>query len=337
MKNSFQAYPFYFDPIYKPKIWGGQAFNNVLKKNAPIGTALGESWEISALAPDLSVVSNGPLSGRSLAGLCRDYPEEILGSASSAKAEFPLLYKFIDAQEKLSVQVHPDDEWAGTKGPSMRGKAEAWYIAAAKPGAKIIAGFKPGILPVDVRAAIEKNSLASTLNYMDIAEGDVLFIPPGTVHAILEGTLVYEVQASSDITYRFYDWDRRDKDGNTRQLHVSEALAVMKTSLPAHVKTEPVVLNKSSAYSRSIRMECTHFRLEEHVFDKPGETDLPDVNSFCVITVLKGEAVLKYPGGTQTVSRGRTTLVPASLKKVSVIANKELCFLLSYVPKENQG
>ena len=219
-----KLYPLTFDPIFKERIWGGEKLQTELHK--PIHQPLiGESWEVSTVKGDVSVISNGTLKGTSLQALIEQAPEALLGSAVYKRfgTDFPLLIKFIDAAQDLSIQVHPDDALAKARHNSF-GKTEMWYIMEADPNASIIIGFNRNVSKEEYQSHLENKTLSQLLNYEKVSHGDMFFIPAGKIHAIGAGVLLAEIQQTSDITYRVYDFDRKDKHGNYRELHTELAL-----------------------------------------------------------------------------------------------------------------
>jgi len=217
-----QMYPFKLEPIYKQRIWGGQKLREVFKKDIPTGENIGESWELADLPDDKSTILNGELAGRNLAELIAEYPEEVTGN-SSFSGPFPLLIKFLDAEQALSVQVHPDTETCRRMG---RGdpKTECWYIVSAKPGAVLYKGLKRGVTRGDFENAINNGTVEDLLETIPVQAGECHFLPAGTAHSIGAGLLIAEIQTPSDTTYRVFDWNRVDAAGKPRQLHIAEAL-----------------------------------------------------------------------------------------------------------------
>src|SRR6056297_3527835 len=212
-------YPIKFNPILKEKIWGGKKLKSILNKQTNRDD-LGESWEISGVTGNISVVANGEFKGFSLKDLLEEYKEKILGEKiyKEFDTDFPLLIKFIDANTELSVQLHPNDELAQQRHNSF-GKTEMWYIMQADEGAKINIGFKESVSKEDYISRLEEGKIVELLNFEEVKKGDSFFINTGKVHAIGAGVLLAEIQQTSDVTYRIYDWDRTDDDGNSRELH----------------------------------------------------------------------------------------------------------------------
>ena len=333
-QNSFFSTPIAFEPIFKEKIWGGRSLETSLAKEIPSGSLIGESWEISGYGPDLSVAVTGEYKQLTIQQILEKNPKGFLGD-SAGYDSFPLLCKFIDANDKLSVQVHPDNEQVTENNWGLSGKTECWYIADAQPGAQIIVGFKSGVTLEDVRTGIQNNSLGELLNQIPVIKGDMLFIPSRTVHAILDGTLLYEVQQTSDITFRLYDWGRVDKNGTPRQLHIAESLKTVDTTFHEQHKIPPVLVSSLNDVERFFRVACRYFAVEEYVFQRDSSLQLPKKRSFSVITVLDGAVSLYTGEKTKTaVLKGQTILLPADCYRKAVVAEGETdCrFLVSSVP-----
>jgi len=241
-------YPLMFEPVLKPTLWGGRKLGTALGKPLPPNELIGESWEVSGVKDNISVVANGPLQGRLLTDLMDTYKSDLLGAGVYERYpdEFPLLIKFIDANQDLSIQVHPDDELARQRHNSF-GKTEMWYVIDAEPGATLISGFNRPTSRAEYLEYFHNGRLMELLNRESVAPGDVFFLPAGRVHTIGKGLLIAEIQQTSNITYRIYDFDRVDKDGNKRQLHTEEALDAIdyrfyhatRTCCPPHANKLP--------------------------------------------------------------------------------------------------
>ena len=326
--------PIKFHPIFKEKIWGGQKLKTVLSKDIHKDTATGESWELSGYGTDLSTVFYKELGEITIQQLLEAGPEKLLGN-NSTSSHFPLLFKFIDAHDKLSVQVHPDDSQARENGWGNNGKTECWYITDVKPDGEIILGFKEGIIINDVKNSINNNTLDAILNRVPIAKGDVLFCPACTVHAILEGSLIYEIQETSDTTFRLYDWGRVDNSGLSRQLHREESLRVIDLSYHNQHKIPPVTVPGNDSCKHLFRVACNYFALEEYILKIQSKITLPPKSSFTVITVIDGSISL-YRDNTDrnTISKGETVFIPAYYCKKPITATCEnsCTFLLSTIP-----
>ena len=326
--------PIKFKPIFKEKIWGGQKLKTVLSKDIPKDTATGESWELSGYGTDLSTAFDKENGKITIQRLLEANPKKLLGNNSTC-SHFPLLYKFIDARDKLSVQVHPDDSQAREFGWGNNGKTESWYITDVKPDGEIILGFKESVTINDVKASVNSNTLETILNRVPISKGDVLFCPAGTVHSILEGTLIYEIQETSDTTFRLYDWGRVDNSGISRQLHREESLKVIDLSYHNRYKIPPVSVPSNDGVEHLFRVACNYFALEEYILENHVKINLPPKTSFTVITVINGSISL-YKNNTErnSISKGETIFIPADYCKKNITAEseKDSTFLLSTVP-----
>ena len=222
-----RVYPLIFEPIYKPRIWGGRNLERLLGKALPAGQAIGESWELADLPSDASVVANGPQKGRSLHEVMQRWGKDLLGSAGLYRGRFPLLIKFLDAEDILSVQVHPDKEAAAELGGDLDPKYEAWYVVEARPGAVIYCGLKAGVSREMLVAASRDGTVGDLLNKFEAHAGDCFYLPAGTVHALGAGLVIAEPQTPSDVTYRLFDWNRVDpKTGKGRELHLEQGIRV---------------------------------------------------------------------------------------------------------------
>jgi len=303
-----------FKPILKDKIWGGQKLKTILNKDfSPLPNA-GESWEISGVHGDVSVVDNGFLAGNSLNEVLEIYMGDLVGDAVYEKYgnEFPLLIKFIDANDVLSIQVHPDDELALERHDS-KGKTEMWYVVQADEGASLISGFSKQVTKDEYLKCLEDKSLEDILMKHEVAEGDVFFIPAGRVHAIGKGILLAEIQQTSDVTYRIYDFDRRDSDGNTRELHTELALDAIDYNFYEDLKTEySNELNKTEEV-----VSCEYFVTGLLEFDSTIEKDFYQLDSFMIYMCVDGEFEICYgEGECVLVKKGETVLVPAELRSI---------------------
>jgi len=300
-------YPIFLEPYLKETIWGGQNLKKKFNKYQK-DMVIGESWEICGLEANSSTVANGPFIGESLYKLINLFPEQILGKALAQKKELPLLCKFIDANARLSVQVHPDDSYAIKKENGKRGKAEIWYIIDAKEDAFIILGLKPGISKEEFRSQCkDSRNIKKLLNFVPVKKGEMYYIPPGTIHAIGEGVMIAEIQQSSDLTYRFYDWDRLDKNGRSRELHIDKAIDVIDTS------------PKNFKYTGEIENEFFKVRLVDL---ENGELNLNTFGqSFHAIMLLEGQAEIIWHLGRASIIPGQSILVPALLGSYLIRGN----------------
>ncbi|POY35706.1 mannose-6-phosphate isomerase [Flavobacterium alvei] len=306
MKMKF--YPLQFEPILKERIWGGEKLKTILNK--PISSKItGESWEISTVEGDVSVISNGDLAGKSLNDIIKSNPEEVLGTEVYARfgKQFPLLFKYLDAREDLSIQVHPNDELAKKRHNSF-GKTEMWYVMQADTDSKLIVGFKEDSNAAEYLENLKNKTLLSILDNVAVQVGDVFFLETGTVHAIGAGMVIAEIQQTSDITYRLYDFDRKDAAGNERELHVDLALDAINYNKIDTYKKYNKELNQSN-----VMVDCPYFTTNFLPLD--GEVAVnKSGNSFTVYMCVEGDFELEFDGVKSKYIKGDTILIPAALK-----------------------
>jgi len=321
-------YPLKFKPILKDKIWGGTRIKNILfKKGASDKT--GESWEISGVQGNVSKVTNGFLKGNNLLELIKVYMGDLVGDKifDLFGHEFPLLIKFIDANDILSLQVHPDDELAFERHRSS-GKTEMWYIIQAEKNAEIITGFSRQTDSESFLTFLRNNNINEILHKEKVKAGDVFFIPSGRVHAINSGILMAEIQQSSDITYRIYDWNRVDENGTPRELHTRLALDAIDFSMTreAKIKYRPEI-NKSTRIA-----ECEYFTTNLIHFDNTVEKDFTLLDSFVIYLCTEGVVEILYGGNSKTtILKGETVLIPAFLKEIAIMPLKRSTLLEVYI------
>ncbi len=302
-------YPLKFTPICLEKIWGGNRLKTLLNKKYDAKNC-GESWEISGVEGNISVVANGFLKGNNLAELVEIYMGDLVGDKVYEKFgnEFPLLIKFIDPQDDLSIQVHPNDELSKERHNAF-GKTEMWYVVDVTEGALINSGFNQ---PVDREKYIEyleNGNLTDLLKYDEVKVGDVFFIPAGRVHAIGKGSMVTEIQQTSDVTYRIFDYNRTDEKGNLRELHNDLALDAIDFSYLDDYKTKYTpVPNKSTEI-----VSCKYFTTNILEFDKTIEKDYFQIDSFVIYITLEGNFEIETEAGTEKIAKGETVLIPANI------------------------
>lgn len=307
MKN---LYPLKFTPICLDKIWGGQKIKTELGKDFGNLPNCGESWEISGFPGKVSVVSNGYLAENNLEELIEIYMGDLVGDHVYEKfnVEFPLLIKFIDADDDLSVQVHPDDKLSKERHQAY-GKTEMWYVLQADKGARLNSGFNQ---PLDANTYLQKFSsgnLMDILNFEEVRPGDVFFMPAGRVHAIGKGILLTEIQQTSDVTYRIYDYNRKDAQGKERELHTDLALAAIDFTYHDRYRTEyELTPNKSTEV-----VSCDYFKTSILELDRTVEKDIYDLDSFVIYICVEGEYEIVYNEGSEKARKGETVLIPASL------------------------
>ncbi len=304
--------PLVFEPYYRPQPWGGRRFVD-LGRDLPSADLYGECWDLSAHRHHISRVAEGPWAGSLLTDLWREHAVEWTGSEAAADADFPLLIKLLDCEQPLSVQVHPDDALASRVGPQESGKAEAWVVMDVAPAGRIHAGLKPGVTPDALRKHLNAGTVVDCLHSFVPQPGDCILVQPGTVHAIANGVLLVEVQQTSDITWRLFDWNRVGLDGRPRELHVEEALTAIDWSMgPVNpLRRRSRALNQSSPCSERL-VDCEYFNLER--FGSRAAFELPWSDQLSVWTVLAGSVCLKQRGtGYQRCfQRGETVLIPAT-------------------------
>ena len=323
-----KLYPLKFQPILKKIIWGGDEivkFKNLEKKEAEVG----ESWEISAVEDNVSVIKNGSFANTPLDILIDKTRDKLVGKKIYDKFgnKFPLLIKFIDAHDDLSIQVHPDDKLAKKRHNSF-GKTEMWYIVKAEPGASIYSGFKKDITLEEYVERIANNTFTDTLEEHFVQEGDVFFMPAGRVHAIRRGCFVAEIQQTSNITYRIYDYNRKDKEGNTRELHTDLAKDAIDYTVYESYKTDyESGLNKTNKL-----VSCEFFTTNLLHLDKPFKKDVSHLDSFIIYMCLDGTFDLEDNKQNKiTVSRGETILVPADTQQIVITPTNKTKLLETFV------
>ena len=309
-------YPIKFKPILKDKIWGGSKLRTILKKDTK-SNHTGESWEISEVEKSVSIVSNGPLKGNSLTTILSHYKGLLVGKSNYEKfgEKFPLLIKFIDAKTELSVQLHPNDQLAKQRHNSL-GKTEMWYIMQADEDAKINIGFNKYVTEADYIKHLDEGKIPEILNFETVQKGDSFFIKTGKVHAIGAGVLLAEIQQTSDITYRIYDWDREDHNGNRRELHTALAIDAIDFNHSNDFKIDYNKTINSSSEISSCKYFTTNFLPVEGELTK----DYSNLDSFVIYMCVSGAADITVEGNTETIAMGQTVLIPARNNKVEISA-----------------
>ncbi len=308
------------------RIWGGSTLGPWLGlADAPPNLA--ESWQVY----EHNRVVGGPSAGRTLADLAAEHGAALVGARSFARygADFPLLAKFIDAADHLSVQVHPDDAYAHTveAATGFHGKTEAWYILRAEKGADLIHGLIRPSSRDELAQALARGSLLSLLRRVPARVGDTIFVPAGTLHAINAGIMLFEIQQKSDLTYRVYDYDRRDAQGNPRELHIERALDVINYAAAPPAVVEPRALDDA----RTLLVTCPHFAMERWALAAP-RAAMTDPGSFEILTVIDGATDLAWADGTLSLKRGESIVLPASLGEYHLAPAPDVTLLRCYVP-----
>lgn len=303
-------------PIFKTAIWGGENLRRIFGIQLPYEKT-SEMWSASAhINGETPIIIPGNLVFKSLAELYKaDCTKEIFGTNCMKYDDFPLLVKWIDANDKLSVQVHPDDNYAKENHDSF-GKTEAWYIVSAKPDAKIVYGLKPGTTKVDFEKALSENRIEDVLNFVPVKEGDIFYIPSGMVHALLDGVVVYEVQQSSDITYRVFDWNRVDKDGNPRELHIEHALEVINFGefpTTSQIFRDFTYTPSKFESEKNVRTILSSKYFDVRIRELDGScTTGTSKSSFKLCSVLKGTVKITNEFGEYTINAGESFILPAA-------------------------
>lgn len=308
-----KLYPLTFHPVYKDYIWGGTRIIDKYGRRAPAGI-YAESWEITDRRESISLVANGDLAGKSLHQLVKIYGTALLGRSS---AFFPLLVKLIDAKDRLSVQVHPDEKTVVTVGGEP--KTEAWYVLDAEPGARVYAGFKAGVKKEGFLTALMHCKVADLLKAIPVTRGDVIYVPGGCIHSIGPGCLLLEIQQNSDTTFRVYDWNRHSRGGRERPLHVEQALQVIKwrkISEARHgIRHAPEIKQPRDRWVMTL-LECPYFLVEKIVLIEKAPCSYPmDGKSFHILFVESGEISIHAQGVRVVAKAGTTVLIPAALKE----------------------
>lgn len=322
-------YPLKFEPILKQTLWGGEKIIPFKHLNETL-TNVGESWEVSAVDGSESVVSYGSDKGMTLPEMVRHYKEELVGEANYARFgdKFPLLIKFIDAKLDLSIQVHPDDALAKKRHNSF-GKNEMWYVISADPGAKLISGFSQEITPKEYKERVHDGTFAQVLQSCPIQPGDVFYVPAGRVHGIGAGAFVAEIQQTSDITYRIYDYNRKDKNGKTRELHTAQAVDAInfadvqddfRTSYD-RVQNEPIEV-----------VACPYFTTSVYDMTEEITCDYSELDSFVIFICVEGACRLRDNEDNEiTLQAGETVLLPATTQNVTIVPDQHVKLLETYV------
>lgn len=323
-------YPIKFRPILKKRIWGGTRLNKIESVNND-GFAIGESWKISGIEDNISVISNGFLQDNNLEEAIDIYMGDMVGDNVYEKFgnEFPILLKLIDANQNLSIQVHPDDITARDRHHAY-GKNEMWYIKEAKPGAQLVVGFNRDISKKEYLEYLNSGNFTDILNYIDIKSGDTIYIPSGTIHAIGKGSLIVEIQQTSDITYRIYDYDRVDENGKKRELHNELALDVIDFT---YQKREMIESGKE-INREDLLVDSPYFITNYLKFNQNIEKDYHNIDSFVILQSLSGEFSILYDDKYEIVNSGESVLIPAILRNLKLIPKEEAEILEIYLPND---
>jgi mannose-6-phosphate isomerase len=328
MNKELKLYPLKFKPILRQKLWGGDRIQNIYRHNEPKLDQVGESWDVSAMDDDDCEVINGWLEGNSLADLVEVYMGDLVGDKVYEQygSEFPLLLKIIDANDNLSIQVHPNDELAEEE-HGLSGKTEMWYVLDAEKDAYIILGFNRYVSKSEYIERVATGHLEEVLQKYPVKKGDVYFIPAGMVHSIGKGCLIMEVQQASDLTYRIYDFNRKDADGNLRELHTELAQKAIDFE---NWQGRKITLQPAQNGIVNL-VECPYFVVNEMQIDKPKEYDLAPINSFVLLSCVEGHVTIKWDDDYLTLTDGETILIPAEMNSLYIVPTVNSKLLETYI------
>ena len=319
-------YIFEFKEIGKESIWGGDTLVKSYSKPFDKDKNIGESWEICDLKDDKNIISNGEFRDKDISFIIEHLGEKLLGNNCKNNKDFPLLIKFIDARDKLSIQVHPDEEYANKK-HNKHGKNEMWYIMEAEENAKLLVGLKEGIDKNRLKEAIEnKEKIEDMFNYFDIKKGDAFYIPNGCIHAIMGNSLIAEIQTPSDVTYRLYDWNRVDKNGKSRELHIEDSFNVIKDIDAFQLKSKKENLLKEDNIEINSIFSNEYFTTEEYII-KNKYTSRTNNKTFEIILVMEGNGSITGDENSVELKAGKTVLLPAYLGEYNIYSEKGIKLL----------
>lgn len=330
-------YPLTFIPVFRDYIWGGRNLETRFGRALPPGI-VAESWEISGHPSSPTTVENGPLAGQTLPQVLDALGPDLVGSRSQDmldRSKFPLLVKLLDATQPLSVQVHPNDDYANRHENGELGKTEMWYILHAEPDAYLIYGLKPGVSPTSFRQALAAGKLETCLHQLLVKAGDSVFIPAGSVHAIMGGIMLAEIQQNSDTTYRVYDWNRLGPDGQPRPLHVDKAIEVTNFAQVEPGQFQPQLLEENAGLRRETISACPYFNVERVAFKQAGAkfAGRCDGSTFEIWGIMSGLGRVGWGAGENLgMPAIRFTLLPAALGDFEIEALEPAVFLRAYVP-----
>lgn len=322
-------YPLKFQNIFKSVVWGGEKIApfkgvNTQQKN------IGESWELSGVKGNESIVAEGPLAGRTITSLAEEYKGALLGDKvyAATGAEFPLLIKFIDARDDLSIQVHPDDALAAERHNGSKGKTEMWYVVQADEKAHLMSGLSKEITPEEYAAKVADNTITDVLHDYDVHAGDVFFLPAGRIHSIGKGCFIAEIQQTSDITYRIYDFGRLGLDGKPRELHTELSKAAIDyTVLPDYKTQYQSIKNQENEI-----VSCKYFTTSLYELDKEVTKDMSGLDSFVIAICVEGSGSLTdSEGNVVSLSQGETVLIPACSRSFTLRPEGNMKVITSYI------
>jgi mannose-6-phosphate isomerase len=317
-------YPLKFTPIFKERVWGGRNLERLYHKKLPGSAPIGESWEITDRPGDVSVIANGPLAGKDLRWLMENHAADLLGVKAAKTARFPLLIKILDAQDKLSLQVHPP----ASKAVAMGGepKTEMWYVAEATPEADLFVGLKHGVTRAEFEKRISDGSVAECFHRIPVKKGDVMFLPSGRVHALGAGNVIFEIQQNSDTTYRVFDWNRVGLDGKPRELHIAQSLESIDFN-DFEPRLIGSIYSKNAVMKVRVLVDDPLFRVDACLVNR-GERFHLSSDGLQIIGLLKGDLEISHEGTRLELTPGEFAMLPACLGRVTLVAKKQIEFLL---------
>lgn len=322
----YKLYPLRFEPVFRRYLWGGRRLQNILDKPIGDGQDYAESWEIVDHGNDQSIVQAGWLTRHTLSDLVSQHNEALFGRHAGL-AQFPLLFKFLDCHRNLSVQVHPDDNAAAKLDPPDLGKTEAWVIMHAEPGSRVYAGLKRGFDRAAFEREVNRGTTEFCLHSFEPKAGDCIFIPAGTVHALGEGLLVAEIQQASDTTYRIFDWNRVDSEGNPRQLHVQAGLEAVNYDAGPVLPQTPEPTGEPGVQRL---VSCDKFVIDRWLLNESRSLQTED--SFQLLAVLEGEVAVSGDDAQLPLRKGQTMLIPAAVSPVTLTPSVESSILVIRLP-----
>lgn len=317
------AYPLTFEPIFKERIWGGRNLETLYNKSLPDGVPIGESWEITDRPEGVSTISNGKWKGKDLRWLMETHQDTIMGKAQCYHGKFPLLVKILDAQEKLSLQVHPPAH----KASELNGepKTEMWFLTHTEPGADLFVGLKPGVSSQQFLEKVRDGSVADCFQRIEVFPGDAMFLPSGRVHAIGAGNVIFEIQQNSDTTYRVFDWNRVGLDGQPRELHIDQSMASIdfQDFNPELISPSPVMIPLPGTKL----VEDKLFDIYQSTFQENQSEVISFQNKPAVIGVYQGSLTISGGGESVNLTAGSFSLIPAALEELSITSNDPASFV----------
>jgi len=325
--SDISLYPMKMKPEQKEIIWGGTRLKSDYNQTAPFDE-IAESWELTARDDGMNIIENGIYEGLTLEDYVNNFGNAVI-SDTYVEDRFPLLIKFIDACDKLSIQVHPDDEYS-LKNEGEYGKTEMWYIIEADKGAQIVYGLKSNVTKADFKSAVDDDKTEETLNYINVKKGDVYFIPSGLIHAIGAGILIAEIQQNSNITYRVYDYKRRQSDGSLRQLHAEKALETVRLYTATEIEELQFTNQKDNQTDVSLLASCEYFTVNKYSV-KSGLSLSADERSFNSIVCISGSGEIKFNSESYAITKGDSYYIPAGMGSYEVTSPDEIDIIVSKI------